>query len=792
MQTQPHPPAESTENDHEADISRPLSSGASSLPVYLRLLNIGLALATVGLAFIYVSKGWSGYSWLPGGRKLAFGLGGVVWLGLAAGRFWWGPERPRLLRFPAIAWQDTRVREALPVGLLVGLALAVRVWGVNFGLPYLEHVDEWNVAERAIHIVQIGSFDPYDYLQPGLADNDRQAFTYPTLYTYLETGVFAARFLQGVTAGQYDGTSILASSTVKPDFYLWGRALTALLGAGTVLLLYLLGKRVYGRAVGLVAALFLTFFYLHALNSHWITTDVPSGFMALLPFFWIVPIAEGRDSRKTYLLAGLLAGLAVATKYNNALILVPLVMAHLLGRPPRRWVNWNLPLALGASFAGFFAGAPFIFFHSPQFLTDLAAIINHYQNIGHPGYESNDNWLQYIQFMLNENVAVVWLGLAGVGLVAARHTRNDLILLAFPLLTYLQLSSYKVNFSRNLMPVIPFLALFAAFFLVAAVRWLGGVFQSKIGDRKSRIADWMPAHLWSRSKIENLAIGVVGVLAVISPAVTILQYDNYNAQPTNRARATAWIEQNLPAGAKIWLEPLSTDLLPHNRYRLEGGKGVLANPPEWYAANGYHYIVLSEAYYKEAAESGNESVRAAYKAYTEGPYPAGMTLAQDFKKNNTDRPGARIIVLSTGLPLLTSLEEVAKIARPLDFSFGNELRLIGWKMPETITAGQQIMVNLYWQTQRQPGQNYTTFLHLLDAKDNIVAQIDLAPLAGTRPTTIWKTGEVVADDYPLTLPPKLAPGAYRLSVGLYLAPNGPRLTLPGGKTEAVIGSLEVK
>jgi hypothetical protein len=281
-----------------------------------------------------------------------------------------------------------------------------------------------------------------------------------------------------------------------------------------------------------------------------------------------------------------LAGLAVATKYNNALILLPLVMAHLLGRPPRQWVNWNLPLALGASFAGFFVGAPFIFSHFPQFLTDLAAIINHYQNIGHPGYESNDNWLQYIQFMLNDNAVVVWLGLAGVVLVAARHSRNDLILLAFPLLTYLQLSSYKVNFSRNLMPVIPFLALFAAFFLVAAVRWIADRFQSKITHLGAFGQD-------RKSKIENLAIGVVGILAVISPAVTILQYDSYNAQPTNRARATTWIEQNLPAGAKIWLEPLSTDLLPHNRYRLEGGKGVLANPPEWYAANGYHYIVLS-------------------------------------------------------------------------------------------------------------------------------------------------------------------------------------------------------
>ncbi len=786
MQTRPRPPADTEPAEAiQTELENPTPPGGAGSKL-LRALNIGLASVTLGLAFVYVSKGWQGYGWLPGGRKVAFGLLGLAWLGLVGGRLWRGPERTRLLHLPALAWQSSRLRAAVPVGLIFILALAVRVWGVNFGLPYLEHVDEWNVAERALNMVRTGSLDPHDYRHPGLADNDRQAFTYPTLYTYLETGVFTARFLQGVGAGQYDGTSALESLDVKPDFYVWGRALTALLGAGTVLLVYLLGKRVYSRAVGLVGALFLTFFYLHALNSHWLTTDVPSGFMALLPFFWIVPILEGRDNRKLYLLAGLTAGLAVATKYNNALLLLPLVMAHLLGRPPRRWVNWNLPMALAATFGGFFIGAPFIFFHFPEFLTDLAAIINHYQNIGHPGYDGSDNWLQYVNFMLAENAAIVWLGLGGLLLAAVRHSRRDLLLLAFPLLTYLQLASYKVNFSRNLMPVIPFLTIFAALALVTLITWLWQTLTPTTHPA--------PNELTPPSLIPHPSFLITGLalLAVLSPALAILRYDSYNAQPTNRARATTWIDENVPRGAKLYIEPLSVNLLPRDKFRVEGGKGILSNPPEWYAANGYHYIVLSEAYYKEAAESGNESVRADYRAYTEGPYPAGMTLAQDFKKNTTDRPGARMVVLKTSLPLLTTVEEVAKIARPLDFNFGDALRLSGWQTPEKINAGSKLTINLYWQTLRPPGQNYTTFLHLLDTQGKIVAQIDLAPLAGTRPTSVWKSGEVVADDYPLTIPPNLVPGNYRLSVGLYVAPNGPRLSLSANQTEAVIGSLEVK
>ena len=817
MQTRPRPPVE-PDQDQDAAIQPQTELKPVASRDLKRWLNFGLAVVGLGLAFGYVSRGWSAYSYVPGGRKTVLGLLALVELGLVAGRVWVGLGRAGLTEAGRQVWRSGRVREAVPVGLIVVIAFGVRLWGVNFGLPYLEHVDEWNVAERGLHIVQTGNFDPYDYRHPGLAEDDRQAFTYPTFYTYLQTGVYVLRFLQGVSAGQYSGTSVLASPLVDADFYLWGRALTALVGAGTVLLIYLLGKRLYGRAVGLVAALFLTFFYLHALNSHWITTDVPSGFMAVLPYLFLLPILAGRDERRPYLLTGLLAGLAIATKYNNGLILLPLLLAHGLGRPVRRWASWNLPLALVATFVGFLIGAPFVFFHLPAFLNDLATLINHYQNVGHAGYEATDNWFEYLRFMWDENAAIVALGLVGIVILAARHRRQDLVLLSFPLLTYLQLTSYKVNFSRNLMPVVPFLALFAAFGLVTVVRW--GIHRIR-GQRSAGVRDQGSAGVgdqglepnlqsthratrWAaiynlqspprQSTIYNLqscVIGLLAILSVLGPALAIMRYDAYNALPTSRARATAWIEANLPTGSKLWLEPLSTDLLPRSAYRLEGGTGVLAHPTEWYAANGYHYLVLSEAYYKEAAQSGNAVVQASYRALTDGPLPAGLSLVKDFKKSD-DEPGARIVILSTGLPLLTTPDEVARGARPLSLEFGGSLRLIGWQIAGPAVAGSTVVLSLYWQSLRPVGQNYTTFLHLLNESGQTVAQLDLPPFAGTRPTSTWLPGQTLRDDYPLGLPASLPPGSYRLTVGLYQPPGGPRLALADGQTEVTVGTLVVE
>ncbi len=820
MQTKPRPSSSSTASDEPANLTKSI---VPNHPL-LRGLNIGLGLSGLLIYALYITKGAGFYSSFPGGRKLLFGAAVLALGGLLAARLYLGFGMSWL----SALWRRANIRTGLlhwlPVGLIVGMALLVRLWGTTFGLPYLEQVDEWNVAERALHIIQTGSFDPLDYRHPPLPDNDRQAFTYPSLYTYLQSGVFAARFLQGVTAGHYDGTNNLSAPLVKAEFYEWGRGLTALLGAGTVLLVFLVGQRYYGRRTGTVAALFLCFFYLHALNSRWITTDVPSGFFALLPFFWIYRIGEDKARRRDYLIAGLLCGLAMASKYNNLLIILPLMLAHFLSRPPRRWFNWNLPLAFVAAFAGFFLTSPFIFFHLPNFFTDAAAIINHYQNEGHPGFDGSDNWRFYIGALWSENAAVVALGLLGVGLAFARHKRHDVILLSFPLLSYIQLSGYKVNFTRNLMPIIPFLTIFAGWALVLLVEfvvrretldWLarrgirigGGNRERKLAPTGENLelisteADGPELALsrnvgagrryWMAGRWQGTVLAVLALAAIVSPALTIIDYDRYNAQPTNRARATTWIQANLPRGSKLWIEPFSTDLLPRNAYRVEGGKSVLEYPPEWYAANGYNYLVLSEAYYKEAYETGKPSVQAAYRAFIEGPRPPGFELVQDFPKNKTDRPGARIMILATGLPAVAASPQAYAIARPLQLDFGGKLRLVGADGPISAKAGTTLPLVFYWQTISPVQQDYTTFIHLLDSAGKIVAQLDLAPLSGTRPTSLWQPGETVRDEYPLALPANLPPGEYRLTLGLYLPPNGARLVSNKGD-EPEVARLKIE
>ena len=57
----------------------------------------------------------------------------------------------------------------------------------------------------------------------------------------------------------------------------------------------------------------------------------------------------------------------------------------------------------------------------------------------------------------------------------------------------------------------------------------------------------------------------------------------------------------------------------------------------------------------------------------------------------------------------------------------------------------------------------------------MIAQIDAQPQGGGMPTTSWATGQIIADAYPLQIPPDTPPGAYRVVVGMYNPLDGTHL-----------------
>jgi hypothetical protein len=117
-------------------------------------------------------------------------------------------------------------------------------------------------------------------------------------------------------------------------------------------------------------------------------------------------------------------------------------------------------------------------------------------------------------------------------------------------------------------------------------------------------------------------------------------------------------------------------------------------------------------------------------------------------------------------------------ARPADVRWGDQIALLGYNIGSgRVRADEALVLTFYWQALAKPTRDYTVFVHLLDAAGKLCAQIDAQPRGGAYPTSVWDAGEIVCDDYVLTLPGDLTPGAYRIEIGFYEYPSLARLNV---------------
>jgi hypothetical protein len=153
-------------------------------------------------------------------------------------------------------------------------------------------------------------------------------------------------------------------------------------------------------------------------------------------------------------------------------------------------------------------------------------------------------------------------------------------------------------------------------------------------------------------------------------------------------------------------------------------------------------------------------------AVLEGPALAAVWLG--VRADATD-----LLPASSGGDTLTlghvalSVGQDCQPAVTTDVIFGARVRLGGYTLtPSSLT--------LCWTALKPLNEDYTVFVHLLDAAGNPLGTADGPPAGGQYPTTAWQPGEWVADSRALALPPGVA-----VEVGLYVLATGERLPVDG-------------
>lgn len=193
-----------------------------------------------------------------------------------------------------------------------------------------------------------------------LRDEPRD-FAYGHVPLYL--GVMATRLVERVSAGALDllppgwlATADIFNGRSANEFRhltAVSRALTGLIDAGTVLLVFLLGRRLFNPAVGLLAAAFLALNVMHIQLSHFFTADPYLTFFGLAALYFMVravyaaaaPSEGGMGDKPqlcspmcNLLIAAVFLGLAIGAKFSASLLLLPLATAAWFVLPrPRFW-----------------------------------------------------------------------------------------------------------------------------------------------------------------------------------------------------------------------------------------------------------------------------------------------------------------------------------------------------------------------------------------------------------------------------------------------------------------------
>lgn len=105
-----------------------------------------------------------------------------------------------------------------------------------------------------------------------------------------------------------------------------------------------------------------------------------------------------------------------------------------------------------------------------------------------------------------------------------------------------------------------------------------------------------------------------------------------------------------------------------------------------------------------------------------------------------------------------------------DQTYSGIASLLAWQWSPsyaTFEPGRSVAFDLYWEyLGKQPDEPF--FVRLVDAQERVWAEgLSQSSAAYNRPPGDWRVGEIVYDRGEITLPQDIPPGQYRLRIGLY-------------------------
>lgn len=557
---------------------------------------------------------------------------------------------------------------------------------------------------------------------------------------------------------------------------------SVLVGVLSVALIYLLGRRLFSPAVGLVAAALLTF------SPEAIVWGGRARMYSLLQLFvLLVAFFLHKVERPKYRWAFLFSFWGAVFAHEEAMILypaMPLAMAFLQGW---RWLLGRWGIALN--------------------LLSILALVTRYglDKVGRGQLEAVQTIRPYLQFPAGVEgnlraysrffleppnlplTLLLFFGLFYLGARWAQRLKGGaleqpriggpgwekgllflFILFSTPLLVMVSFAGSTWRDPRYLFMLLPFFYLIASAVSVRALEWIRGHLALLGGERS-----WWPT---------TFLLVVLASLLYLPGGLSVLSKQIEGYDLAFRYVRDRWREGDIvltasPTASAVYLERCDYYAIQrdYEQYVVKKGKVLVDG---WVGAPLLNTVPELERVLKE-------SPRVWFVI-------DGWRLATHYQIDFLEVIARAMGVVHEvqGVKVLLSqgyeAPEEPAIERSLKVNLEEGVTLRGYDLStDLLQPGEELRLTLHWQAEEQIKEEYLVFVHLLNKENFPAGQDDSPPMSGLYPTIYWQEGERVADEHRLQVADDAPPGRYVLEVGVYSPQSGERLAVLGEGGEAI-------
>lgn len=373
------------------------------------------------------------------------------------------------------------------------------------------------------------------------------------------------------------GIALLLHKADYDNLTLIGRALSGVFDLATVLMLFLIGRRLYGKSTAVLAAALLALSVFNIQLSHFYAVDTYANlFIVAAMYFLLIASESGRGI--DYALTGLMLGLGLASKVTVLTLAAPILVGVGLeyyrvsrrGDPRSALQQSLMHLVIVFLFAAVafhlaqpiaFAGPGFLNWSlNPRWLRDLAEQQNTVS--GAADLPWVQQWTNRSFFFPLDNIMVWGLGLplglaslGGLGLAIYELVRRQklahLLPLVYVTVTFTYHAATFVKFMRYFLPIYPFLVLFAAYLIVE-------IWQKAYAPRDNQPAavpedaSASPRRRRLKALLSSRPLAVIIATLVLGGTLLYAAaFSTIYSRTNSRVAASRWIYQNIPPGSTL-------------------------------------------------------------------------------------------------------------------------------------------------------------------------------------------------------------------------------------------------